>query len=388
MTRDVAIIGQGMTKFQEHWDRGVRELAAEAITEALQDATISHEQVQALFVGSMGRFGGQEHIGALVADYTGLTPIPATRVEAGCACGALAMRSAFLAVLSGLYDIVVACGVEKMTDLTDSGDLISALGAASDQEWELQAGLTFPAVYALMARAHMAKYGTTKEQLAMVSAKNHKNAVNNPKAHFRREFTIQQILQAKMVCAPLGLLDCSPVSDGAAAIVIADSEIAETHECPVWIRGSGHASDTIALQDRPTITNIPAAQVAARKAYEYAEISPDEVDVAEIHDNFTIGELMGLEDLGFVPEGQGGIATEAGETQIEGGKLPVNTSGGLKARGNPIGATGIAQAIEIMLQLRDNAGKRQVEDVEVGLTHSIGGSGATAIVTLLSSKRR
>ena len=387
MTRDVAIIGLGMTKFQENWEQGVRELAAEAIAEALQDAQISHEQVQALFVGSMGRFAGQEHIGALVADYAGLIPIPATRVEAGCACGALAMRSAFLAVLSGLYDIVVACGVEKMTDLTDSGDLISALGAASDREWELQTGLTFPAVYALMARAHMAKYGTTKEQLAMVSAKNHKNAINNPKAHFRREFTIQQILRAKMVCTPLGLLDCSPVSDGAAAIVIAASEIADKKELPIWIRGSGHASDTLALQDRTTITNMPAAQIAARKAYEYAKIPPDEVDIAEVHDAFTIGEIMALEDLGFVPKGQGGIATETGETQI-GGRIPVNTSGGLKARGNPIGATGIAQAIEIALQLRGTAGKRQAEDAENGLTHSIGGSGATAIVTLLSSRKR
>ncbi|MFQ5821198.1 MAG: thiolase domain-containing protein [Candidatus Heimdallarchaeota archaeon] len=387
MTRDVAIIGLGMTKFQEHWGRGVRELAAEAIAESLQDAQITHEQVQALFVGSMGRFAGQEHIGALVADYAGLTPIPATRVEAGCAGGALAMRSAFLAVLSGLYDIVVACGVEKMTDLTDSGDVISALGAAADHEWELQTGLTFSAVHALMARAHMAKYGTTKEQLAMVSAKNHKNAVNNPKAHFRREFNIEQILQAKMVCSPLGILDCSPVSDGAAAIIIAASEIADTHEQPIWIRGSGHASDTIALQDRKTITNIPAAQIAARRAYEYAGASPDEVNVAEVHDSFTIGEIMALEDLSFVPEGQGGIATESGETQM-GGRIPVNTSGGLKARGNPIGATGIAQAIEIVYQLRGTAEKRQVENAEIGLTHSIGGSGATAIVTLLSSKKR
>jgi acetyl-CoA C-acetyltransferase len=376
-----------MTKFQEHWDCGVRELASEAITEALQDAEVDHEYVEALFVGSMGRFSGQEHLAALVADYAGLTPIPATRVEAGCACGALAMRSAFLAVLSGLYDTVVACGVEKMTDLTDNADIISALGSAGDQEWELQTGLTFPAVYALMARAHMARYGTTKEQLAMVSAKNHKNAVNNPKAHFRREFTVQQVLRAKMVCSPLGLLDCSPVSDGAAAIVISADKIAEQHEAPIWIRGSGHASDTIALQDRRSITNIPAAKIAALRAYEYANITPSDVDVTEVHDNFTIGEIMALEDLGFVPNGHGGIATEAGETQLDGGRLPVNTSGGLKACGNPIGATGIAQAVEIALQLRGNAEKRQVADAEIGLTHNIGGSGATAIVTILSNKR-
>jgi acetyl-CoA C-acetyltransferase len=376
-----------MTKFQEHWDRGVRELASEAITEALHDAEVEHEYVEALFVGSMGRFGGQAHLAALIADYAGLTPIPATRVEAGCACGALAMRSAFLAVLSGLYDTVVACGVEKMTDLTDSADVISALGSAGDQEWELQTGLTFPAVYALMARAHMAKYGTTKEQLAMVSAKNHKNAVNNPNAQYRREFTVQQVLSAKMVCSPLGLLDCSPVSDGAAAIVISADKIAEQHDAPVWIRGSGHASDSIALQNRRSITSIPAAKVAALRAYEYANLYPEDVDVAEVHDNFTIGEIMALEDLGIVPEGQGGVAIEAGETLLEGGRLPVNTSGGLKARGNPIGATGIAQAVEITLQLRGIAEKRQVADAEVGLTHSIGGSGATAIVTILSNKR-
>ena len=387
MTRDVAIIGQGITKFQEHWDRGVRELAGKAIIDALNDANISHDKVESLYVGSMGRFGGQEHIAALVSDYSGLTPIPATRVEAGCACGALAMRSAFLAVISGLYDIVVACGVEKMTDLTDSADVISALGAAADQEWELQTGLTFPAVYALMARAHMAKYGTTQEQLAMVSAKNHKNAVHNPKAHFQREFNIQQVLRAKRVSSPLGLLDCSPVSDGGAAIVIATAEIAENHETPVWIRGSGHASDTIALQNRSTITNMPATQIAAQRAYEYANISPDEVDVAELHDNFTIGEIMALEDLNFVPKGQGGIATESGETQMD-GRLPINPSGGLKARGNPIGATGIAQAIEIVLQLKGQADKRQVADAKVGLTHSVGGSGATSIVTILSNLRR
>ena len=219
----------------------------------------------------------------------------------------------------------------------------------------------------------------------MVSAKNHKNAVNNPKAHFRREFTVQQVLRAKMVCSPLGLLDCSPVSDGAAAIVISADKIAEQHEAPVWIRGSGHASDSIALQDRRSITNIPAAKIAALRAYEYANIDPSEVDVAEVHDNFTIGEIMALEDLGIVPKGHGGIATEAGETQLDGGRLPVNTSGGLTAKGHPAGATGLAQLAEVVWQMRGEAGERQVDPPPcVGLAENGGGNvaGETAVVAV------
>ena len=381
--RDVAIIGVSQTKFGELWDISFRDLITEAGLEAIEDAGIGGADLEAMYIGNMsaGLFIKQEHIASLIADHAGLTPIPATRVEAACASGGLALRSGIMAIASGYHDIVLVGGVEKMTDVVDP---TPAIATASDQEWEAQQGVTFPSLYAMMARRHMYEYGTTREQLAMVSVINHENAARNPKAHFPMEITVEQVLDSSMVASPLRLLDCSPISDGASAIILCPAEKAKEYtDTPVYVKASAHASGTIALHDRKDITRIDATVHAAKKAFKIAGIGPKDIDVIEVHDCFSINGILAIEDLGFVKMGEGGLAFEEGLTCRD-GDIPFNPSGGLKARGHPLGATGIAQAAEIVWQLRGEAGKRQVEGAEIGLTHNIGGTGGTAVVHILS----
>jgi acetyl-CoA C-acetyltransferase len=385
--RSVSIIGAGCTKFGERWDVSLRDLVAEAGVLAIEDANLVGEQIDALYVGNMsgGRFVEQEHIGALIADCAGLSRlhVPSTRVEAACASGGLALRQAVLAVASGYHDIVIAAGVEKMTDVS-TGAAADALAAAADREWECFFGATFPALYAMMARLHMREFGTTHDQMAMVAVKNHHHGTLNPVAQFQTEITVADVDRSPMVADPLHVLDCSPITDGAAAVVLTPTEMAGRFaETPIKIIGSGQASDTLALHDRRDITTLEATVCAARSAFSQAGTEPRHVDVAEVHDCFTIGEILAIEDLGFVEKGRGGIAVEEGLTALD-GALPVNTSGGLKACGHPVGATGIKQAYEIALQLRGEAGRRQVEDAEIGLTHNVGGSGGTAVVHIFS----
>lgn len=376
----VAVIGVGLTKFGEHWETSFSRLFLEAGAKAIEDAGIDGEDVDAIFVGNMsgGRFIDQEHISALIADHAGLNPVPSTRVEAACASGGLALRGAVAAVLSGMHDVVVAGGVEKMTDVLP-GRTTQTLATAADQEWEAFLGMTFPGLYALIARRHMHEYGTTREQLALVSVKNHRNALHNPYAQFHKSITVEDVLSSPVIADPLRLLDCSPITDGAACVVLASEEKArEFTDSPVYITGSGQASSTLSLHDREHLTVIDSTINAGREAYKRAGVTPREIEVAEVHDAFTIGEILAIEGLGFVELGKGGPATEEGVTQI-GGRIPVNTSGGLKAKGHPVGATGVAQAVEVVLQLRGEAGKRQV-DADIGLTHNVGGSGGTAVV--------
>jgi acetyl-CoA C-acetyltransferase len=385
--RSVSIIGVGCTKFGERWDASLRDMIAEAGVLAIDDSNVVGEQIDALYVGNMsgGRFVEQEHIGALIADCAGLSRlhIPSTRVEAACASGGLALRQGVLAVASGYHDIVIAAGVEKMTDVS-SGTAADALAAAADREWECFFGATFPALYAMIARLHMRRYGTTHDQLAQVAVKNHHHGCLNPISQYHTEISIDDVNRSPMVADPLHVLDCSPISDGAAALVLAPTEIARKFtDTPVRIVGCAQASDTLALHDRRDITTLDATVHAARLAFGQAGIEPKDIDVAEVHDCFTIGEILAIEDLGFVEKGQGGKATEEGLTAL-GSRLPVNTSGGLKACGHPVGATGIKQAYEIALQLRGKAGKRQVEDAEFGLAHNVGGSGGTAVVHIMS----
>jgi acetyl-CoA C-acetyltransferase len=312
--------------------------------------------------------------------------VPSTRVEAACASGGLALRQAVLAVASGLNDIVVAAGVEKMTDVS-SGSASAALAAAADREWEGMMGATFPGLYAMIARMHMDMYGTTSEQLAEVAVKNHANGFLNPIAQYYSRISVEQVLNSIMVADPLHIFDCSPITDGASAVVLAPAEIAHKYtDTPVYVKATGQASDTIALHDRRDITTLDATVHAARRAYDRVGMSPKDIDVVEVHDCFTIAEICAIEDLGFVEKGQGGRFTEEGQTAI-GGQIPVNTSGGLKACGHPVGATGVKQAVEITNQLRGEAGKRQVEGAEVGMTHNVGGSGATAVVHILARER-
>ena len=384
IVRKVAIIGVGMTKFGERWDKSIGDLVAEAGAKALADAQITGDKIEALYGGTMaaGRLVGQEHIGALIADAMGLNPIPATRVEAACASGGLALRQGYIDVASGENDIVVVGGVEKMTDVA-VGDATIALGGAGDLEWELFQGVTFPSLYALMAKRHMHKHGTTREQLASVAVKNHKNAAMNKYAQYQREISMDAVLNSKMIADPLTLFDCSPISDGAAVIILAPLEMAKKMvDKPIEIIASAQASDTLALHSRESVTEIKATQIAAKKAYKQAGVTPQDIDLAEVHDCFTIAEIMAIEDLGFFDKGQGGKASLDGLTALN-SKISINTSGGLKGCGHPVGATGIKQAVEIVWQLRGEAGDRQVNNANIGLTQNVGGSGATAVVHIM-----
>ncbi len=389
--RDVAIIGVGCTKFGELWDRSFRDIFVEAGVSSLEDAGIQGEDIGGIYVGNMsgGRFVEQEHIGSLIADYSGLAStlhVPATRVEAACASGGLALRQAIFAIASGYNDIVVAAGAEKMTDV--SPDIATdALVAAADREWEGIVGATFPGLYAMIAKLHMHTYGTTSEQLASVSVKNHHNGTMNPIAQFRNEITIDTVLNSSMVADPLHMFDCSPISDGASSVVLTTADAAKKYtDTPIYIKATALACDTISLHDRPDITTLGATVEAGKRAYRMAGLTSKNIDLVEVHDCFTIAEICAIEDLGFFKKGEGGRATYDGETAID-SQIPVNPSGGLKTCGHPVGATGIKQAVEITEQLRGTAGKRQVDGAEIGMTHNVGGTGGTAVVHIFSRNR-
>lgn len=385
--RDVAIVGVSQTKFGELWEKSFRDLVVEAGIDAIRDANMNGEDIDAMYIGNMtgGLFVGQEHIGSLIAEHSGLTPIPATRVEAACASGGLALRQAIMAVASGYYDRVMAAGVEKMTDVVDA---TPAIAAAADREWEAQQGVTFPSLYAMMAKRHMYEYGTTREQIAGFAVLGHKNGALNPKAQFQREISVDAVLNSTKVASPLNILDCSPVSDGAAAIIVCPADEAYKYtDTPIYIRASTQASATISLHNRKSLTTIPSTIFAAKKAYNMANLTPKDMDMAEVHDCFSINGLIAIEDLGFFEKGKGGQAIEDGLIERD-GDIAVNPSGGLKARGHPLGATGIAQAAEITWQLRQEAGKRQVSDATSGITLNIGGTGGTAAIHILSVDRK
>ncbi len=378
--RDVAVIGVGMNKWGELWELSHRDIWTSAALDAIEDAGVDH--VDAMYVGCMsgGLFVGQEHLGAMLADQLGMGPIPGTRVESACASGGLALRQAYLAVASGAHDIVLASGVEKMTDV-DGAAATYALSTAADQEYECFHGLTFPGLYAMMARAHMERYGTTIEQLAHVASKNHANGAKNPNAQFPMKVTPEQVLASPMVADPLRLLDCSPITDGAAAVVLVPLEMArKLSDGPiVRIAASAHATDTMALADRAEISAIESTARAAEQAYKAAGIGPDDLSFCEVHDCFTIAEVMVIEALGLVEKGQGGQAAASGLTALD-GKRPVNPSGGLKSKGHPVGATGIAQVCEVAEQFRGGAGERQLDDPHWALTQNMGGTGASSVI--------
>jgi acetyl-CoA C-acetyltransferase len=384
--RDVAVIGIGCTKFGEKWGSSFRDLFVEAGTLALDDANLAGEQIDAMYVGNMsaGRFVEQEHIGALIADYAGLTKnhIPSTRVEAACASGGLSFRQAVIAVASGMEDIVVAAGVEKMTDV-ESGASVDALAGAADREWEGFVGATFPGLYAMIANDYIRRYSLTREQLAEVAVKNHYNGARNPIAQFRQEITIDTVLNSALVADPLRLFDCSPITDGAAAVVVAPLDRArEFTDTPIKVLASAQASDTIALHDRRDISTLDATIAAGERAFRMANLTQADIDLVEVHDCFTIAEICAIEDLGFCKKGEAGKMTIEGATALN-GDIPVNTSGGLKACGHPVGATGIKQIYEVVMQLRGEADKRQIDGAKIGMTHNVGGTGATVAVHIL-----
>lgn len=378
--RDVAIVAAGMTRFGELWESSLRDLFVEAAAEALGSA--GADRVDSIYIGNMaaGQFVGQEHIGPLMADWLGMTGAAAMRVESACASGGAALRAAFFEVASGASDLVLASGVEKMTD---GADVTAVLATASDQETEAYHGITFPGLYAMIARAHMAAHGTSEEDLAWVAVKNHRHGALNPKAQFRRAVKLEEVMASTMVADPLRLLLCSPVSDGAAAVLLCPLDQARKYtDRPVKIRASALATGSMALADRKDPAFLDAVERSARKAYDAAGLGPSDIQVAEVHDCFAIAEICCIEALGLVERGEGRHAARSGLTAL-GGKIPVNTSGGLKSKGHPVGATGIAQVIEIFEQLRGESGERQVKDARVGLAQNMGGSGASSVVHIL-----
>lgn len=381
--KDIAIIGIGMMKWGELWEKSLRDIAVEAALNCINDS--GTDRVDSIVIGCMtsGTLTQQEHLASLIPDYLGQKNKPATRVESACASGGLAVRTAFMEVASGLSTYSLAIGVEKMTDVS-GGMATLSLATASDQEYEAFHGINFPGLYALMANAHMNRYGTTREQLAEVAVKNHFNGTMNSMAQFQMNITREQVYNSPGVADPLRLLDCSPITDGAAAVLLTTVEEAKkiNKQPLVVIRGIGLASDTIALSQRKDILKLTAIENATKAALAMAGKTIKDVNFAEVHDCFTIAEIMVLEAMGVVKPGQGGKATLDGLTRLE-GKFPVNPSGGLKSKGHPVGATGVAQIYEVVNQLRGNSGKRQIKNATNGLTQNMGGTGGSCVVHIL-----
>lgn len=384
--RPVAIAGTGKTRFGALMDRDLRSLAVEAGEKCLKNGGVSPHQVDAFFLGNFAgpSFVGQNHLAPYISTALGIQGVPATRIEAACASSGSAFFHAFTAVASGVFDTVLVVGVEKMTS-QPTPRVTEILASAGDCSGEIKAGSTFPSLFAMIARRHMYQFGTTREDLAAVAVKNHANGALNPDAHMRKAITMEQALNAKPIAEPLGLYDCSLISDGAAAVVLMAAERARDFTGkPVKILGIAQASDYVALDQKQDITTFPAVRLASDKAYRMAGVRPQDIQFAELHDCFTIAEIIALEDLGFVGRGEGGPYSRAGHTARDGEK-PVNASGGLKSKGHPVGATGVAQICDIVQQIRCEAGERQLKRHALGLAQNLGGSGATCVVSILGN---
>jgi acetyl-CoA C-acetyltransferase len=382
--RDVSIIGIGQTKVKEHWNKSLRELAAEAILAALQDACT--ENVQAIYVGNMlsGVLGGQEHLGALIADAVGLRGIEALKVEAANGAGAGALHMAYLAVASGMYDSVAVVGVEKMTEASNCA-ATAATSLAGDGDYEAMLGISPAALAALIMRRYMYEYDLVAEDLAGFSVNAHANAANNPNAMFPRPITRETFVKAKMVADPINLLDSAPLGDGAAAIILTGNDrLNGNRTTAVRIAASAVATDAVSLAERCDPLRLSAAEKSAHKAYAQAHVKPEEIDLFELHDAYTILSTLALEAAGFAERGRGAHLSRDGEITPQ-GRIPISTMGGLKARGHPVGATGVYQAIEVVQQLRGQAGKNQVSNARVGMAQSLGGIGATAVTHIFTN---
>lgn len=376
----VYITGCGMTKFGELWEQDLRDIGVSALLEALDEAKIKPNKLDAIFIANMtgSTFSGQQHLGALFCSELGIN-IPAFHIEAACASGGVAINNAFNTLQGGSYSTVAVLGVEKMSDL-DSADVTKGLTPASDEEWEAYYGVTFPSLYAMLARSYMEAYQITREDLGLVAIKNHKHAALNPLAQFPNEISTQDILKAQMIASPLSIMDSAPITDGAAAVILSTKKSSVPK-----IIASQIATDTLALHDRESLTELKSAQIASKAAFAQANLSIDNIDIAEVHDCFTIAELLAYEDLGLAQKGKARELIESGQTELN-GRIPINTSGGLKACGHPIGATGVKQIVEITRQMQGKCEARQVKKtIKYGLTHNIGGSGATAVINIIQN---
>jgi acetyl-CoA C-acetyltransferase len=395
-----------MTRFHHklHTDKQSRELFVEASIEASEsvDNGFDLKELDALYLGyfSSDMFEKQAHTSALMADWLGINPKPTARIETACASSGVAINIGVTAIASGLCDVVLVGGVEKMRTL-NTGEVTDTLAMAADANYEVASGFTFPGLYAAMASAHFKEHGSSWEELAHISIKNHDNGALNPKAQyqdtimdiakklgerkgmsFNDEFEFLSSSLNPMIASPLRLFDCCPISDGAAAVILASEDVSRKYtDSPVRVLGLGQASDTMALHDREDLTSLKATRVASRRAYDMAKISPSDVSLACVHDCFTNAEMMATEDLGFFKKGEGGKAAAEGKTSMD-GDIPINTDGGLKAKGHPVGATGAAMVYEVFKQLREEADKHQVDNPKVGLTHNVGAAGATVTVQI------
>ncbi|MEM2105641.1 MAG: thiolase domain-containing protein [Candidatus Bathyarchaeia archaeon] len=387
--KKVAVIGVGNSKFGVRNDVNVAELAFEAVKPSLEDAGITAKDVEFLALGSVGAGAWYEELlpAVVTAEYCGLTKAGLVRCEAACASGSAAFFTAYSAVASGQAGIAMALGVEKMREI-DTPTAMEWIGRAGYYLWEFHNfGMTFPAYYALYATAHMAKFGTREEDLALVAVKNHKYASMNPLAHLRNQITVDEVLSSMVIASPLKLFDCCPMTDGSAAIILASEEEAKRLgvDTPVWVAGVGYSSGTANLSKRLDYVGLEASVHAAQMAYKIAGVTPNQVDFAVVHDCFTIAEIMAYEDLGFCSKGEGAKLIREGQTEI-GGKIPVNVDGGLKAKGHPIGTTGCSMIYEVTKQLREEAvekGRQVPLKNYVGLAHNVGGTGHYCYVTIL-----
>jgi acetyl-CoA C-acetyltransferase len=382
-----AIVSVGLSKFGRRQGVYARELFAEAALEAFGRLKNFEpgKDIKAAFIGQMSEsYEHQSHTAPMAASWAGLLPAPAIRVEDACASSGAALRCGIMAIKSGMFDIVLVGGVEKMTN-QPTPEVTGILATAADYPFEQWNGMTFPGLFALMATSHMNEYGTTEEQLAQVAVKNHKNGALNPKAHMQKEITLDEAMKSRVVSWPLKLYDCSLITDGASCVILTQPKLAKKlTDHYVHIIGTGQQEDTFCLHERESLTTVKAAKAAAQDAYKMANLKPKDIQVAEVHDCFTISEIIAYEDLGFCRAGQGGKFVDSGTPSLS-GSLPINTSGGLKSKGHPVGATGTAQIAELYLQLTGQADRRQVKDAEIGLAHNLGGSGATAVVHILRS---
>jgi len=382
---DVRVAGTGLTKFGEAPERTGRDLFAEASLEALEESGVDRSDVESVFYGNfMGEISeNQGHQGPLMAEAAGLT-VPATRFEAACCSSGVAVRQAVQRIRNGEADVMLVGGAERMSNLGTAG-ATQALAIAADDLWEVKSGMTFPGAYALMERAYFQEYGGSREDLAHVAVKNHENALDNENAQYQKEITVEDVLEAPVVSDPVGLYDACPISDGAAALVLVSDEYADEAgiDAPVAVTGTGQGGDRMALHDRDHLARTPAADRAAEEAYEDAGIGPGDVEVAEVHDCFTIAEVLALESLDLFEVGEGIAAAREGTTECD-GRIPVNLSGGLKAKGHPVGATGASQIAELTMLLGgDHVNCEHVEDATVGVAHNAGGTVGSAVVHVL-----
>jgi acetyl-CoA C-acetyltransferase len=381
----VAIVGIGHSKFGRRTDVNIAELAFESIKQAVDDAGVDKKDIKNVVLGSAGTWYEESLPAVIVNEYAGLDSVGTMRVEAACASGSAALKSAYNSILSGEGDVAMAVGVEKMSEV-DTPTSVELIGRAGSYMWEFENyGMTFPAYYALYAVAHMNKYGTTEEDMSRVSVKAHHYGAMNPNAQFQKEITLEKAMNSQVVSWPLKLYDACPLTDGSAAVILASEQTAkQLTDTPVWVKGIGYSSDSANLSRRGDYVGLEAAVQAAKRAYSTAKVTPQDIDVATAHDCFTIAELMAYEDLGFCKKGEGPKMIREGQTEL-GGRIPVNLDGGLKAKGHPIGATGVSMAVEITKQLRGEAGSHQAPIKKgLGLVHNVGGTGHYAYVTILS----